>query len=129
MLINEIMADNETVLSTHVGSLADTGLDWPGLDRISNPGAEAVDLSGWYLTDDAAESHEMAVSRRAAASATKRFLIVFASERQRRRITPKLSRLSDLDGFFHTNFKLSADGEYLALVGPDGRTVIHAMDA
>ncbi len=43
------------------------------------------------------------------------YLVVFASEKDRR------DPLSEL----HTNFKLDGDGEYLAVVRPDGSTIEH----
>ena len=80
--------------------------------EIHNPDTAAVSLAGWYLTDDAKDLKKWQfpdVSLPAGG-----FLVVFASDRNRR--DPKAE--------LHTNFELDGGGEFLGLVKPDGTTVV-----
>ncbi|MBN1582380.1 MAG: CotH kinase family protein [Anaerolineae bacterium] len=104
LTISEFMASNNSILADDDGDYS----DWI---EIHNREATRVDLDGWYLSDDdndltrwkfpptelAADSH----------------LIVFASGKDRAVSGSEL----------HTNFRLKSQGEYLALVKPDGRTI------
>ncbi len=71
-----------------------------------------MDLRGWRLTDDAAQPAKWVFPAKSLAAG--QVLLVWASGKDRR----------DADEPLHANFKLSAGGEYLALVRPDG-TVAH----
>jgi hypothetical protein len=99
--ISEIMAANS-------GTLADEDGDYSDWIEIYNPGATSLNLDGWFLTDSTNNLSKWRFPSTNLAGGG--FVIVFASEKDRR--TPG-ARL-------HTNFKLSADGEYLALVRSDG---------
>lgn len=102
--VNEFLASN-------VDGLPDEDGDDSDWIEIHNAGSGAVDLSGWYLTDDANELTRWAfpsVTMEAGA-----YLVLFASDKDRRVAGSEL----------HTNFRLSGGGEYLALVQPDGVTV------
>jgi hypothetical protein len=104
-VISEFMAANTAVLADEDGVYA----DWI---ELHNPGTAAVPLTGWYLTDTPANKTRWQfpdVSLPAGG-----YLIVFASDKNRREPEARL----------HTNFALDADGEYLALVRPDGVTVV-----
>ncbi len=95
----------------------DTGLDDVDRDEedwieLYNAGTETVDLAGWYLTDKANNLTKWQFP--SLAMYPDAYLIVFASEKDRR----------DPEAELHANFKLSAHGEYLALVAPDGKTVV-----
>jgi len=79
--------------------------------EIHNAEAGDVSLEGWSLTDDPANLTRWAFP--AVTLGADQYLVVFASSKDRR----------DPAGELHTNFRLSGDGEYLALVGPDGVTV------
>ena len=106
--ITEFMAVNNSILADEDGAFS----DWI---EIHNPDAEPISLAGYHLTDDAANLTKWtfpAVMLNPGA-----YLIVFASEKNR----------TDSAGRLHTNFKLSSDGEYLALVSPDGLTVVSAF--
>ncbi len=99
--INEFMASNGTTLADKEGNFP----DWI---ELYNPDAVAVNLSGWYLTDDAADKKKWqfpAVSLPAGG-----YLVVFASVEDRRNPAEQL----------HTNFAIDIEGEYLALIKPDG---------
>lgn len=105
VIISEFMAANSRTLADENGEYS----DWI---EIYNGGANAVNLEGWHLTDDQGFLTKWtfpATNLNAGA-----FLVVFASDKDRRVAGREL----------HTNFKLSAGGEYLALVRPDGTNIV-----
>jgi len=80
--------------------------------ELHNPDPAPADLGGWFLTDDPDRLDKWQFLPTQLDPGA--FLVVFASEKDRR-----------LPGHpLHTNFKLAAAGEYLALVRPDGRSVV-----
>lgn len=103
-VISEFMASNEATLDDEDGDFE----DWI---EIFNQGATPQSLSGWYLTDDAGELKQWAFPE--VTLNPGEWLVVFASGKDR----------SNAGSELHLNFKLSASGEYLALVRPDGVTV------
>jgi hypothetical protein len=107
-VISEFMADNKSTLWDENGDSS----DWI---EIFNPDATNVSLSGWYLTDDENDLTKWAFP--AVTLKSGEFLVVFASKKDR----------STAGAELHTNFKLAADGEYLALVMPDGTNVASAF--
>lgn len=102
-VISEFMASNGTTLADENGEFT----DWI---EIHNPDATAIDLSGWYLTDDSSLLNKWTFPPTTLNPGE--YLVVFASGKDRATSGSEL----------HTNFKLSAEGEYLALVQPDGST-------
>ncbi len=102
--ISEFMAANGTTLTDEDG-------DTPDWIEIFNPSSAAVDLAGWRLTDDPSDPAKWIFP--ALVLGAGEYLVVFASDKNR----------NDPAGELHCNFKLSAGGEYLALVKPDGVTV------
>lgn len=107
-LITEFVASNDAGLQDEDGERS----DWL---ELFNAGDSALDLTGWFLTDDAGDLDAWAFP--AVSLDPGAFLVVFASGKDR----------ADADGTeLHTNFRLGAGGEYLALVEPDGTTVAHA---
>lgn len=111
-VINEFMASNASKLPLGAGELLDADGDSSDWIELHNPTSRAVELGGWYLTDDPDDLTQwrFPAGTRLAVNA---YLIVFASGKNR------------TSGQLHTNFKLSADGGYLALVQSDGRTIAH----
>ncbi|HYW77946.1 MAG TPA: lamin tail domain-containing protein, partial [Thermoguttaceae bacterium] len=107
LLISEFMASNDSRLSDEDGAFP----DWI---EIYNPTGEAIDLADWSLTDDATDLQQWQFPSVTIESGG--YQIVFASEKDRH------DPLSEL----HTNFSLDRDGEYLALVRPDGTTIADA---
>ncbi|HUU23169.1 MAG TPA: lamin tail domain-containing protein [Phycisphaerae bacterium] len=107
LCISEFMADNDSTLADEDGQFS----DWI---EIQNAGVSAVSLSGWFLTDEEADLTKWALPDVTIAAGGR--LVVFASDKDR----------TDPAGELHTNFKLNDEGEYLALVRPDGVTVQHA---
>ena len=102
--LSEFMASNTRTLKDETGQFA----DWI---EVFNPSDAPLDLRGWSLTDDAGDLNKWRFPATNVPAGG--FLVVFASGADRR--TPG-SRL-------HTNFRLSAGGEYLALVRPDGTNI------
>jgi len=101
VVISEFMAINATLLEDEDGDFS----DWI---ELHNRSTEAVDLEGWFLTDDEDKTRKWrfpAVSIKA-----DEYVIVFASGKDR----------NDPNGCLHTNFKLDGQGEYLAIMYPDG---------
>ena len=104
--INEVMAANENGLLDSFGSAE----DWIELYNFEN---YAVNLEGWSLTDDPTKPDQWVFP--AVTIGPRSFVLVFASGRDIR----EPARL-------HTNFKLSLQGEYLGLYGPESpRRVVH----
>nr|HOD83865.1 lamin tail domain-containing protein [Phycisphaerae bacterium] len=103
-VISEFMASNDDTLADEDGDHC----DWI---ELYNPAASPISLEGWYLTDDADELTKWAFP--AVTIQPGQYLVVFASDKDRRDVASPL----------HTNFKLDAGGEYLALVEPDGASI------
>ena len=103
-IISEFQAINRSTLLDEDGEAS----DWI---EIQNPSSETIELAGWYLTDDVTELTKWRFPARQLEPDGK--LLVFASSKNR----------TDA-GELHTNFRLSGDGEFLALVQPDGVTVV-----
>ena len=102
-VINEFLALNKSTIYDEDGQSS----DWI---EIFNPNQSAVNLEGYYLTND---SNDLEKWRFPDVSITEgEYLIVFASGKDRD------------NGELHTNFKISKLGGYLGLVDPDGKTVV-----
>ena len=100
--INEFLALNQTGLTDEDGDYS----DWI---EIYNPGSEDIDLVNWSLTDNKSQSRlwvfpDITLRKES-------YLVVFASGKNRRKTGEEL----------HTNFKISGDGEYLALFNSSGK--------
>lgn len=116
LVITEFMAVNENGLSTTVEGKT----VYPDWIEIHNTGAGAVNLGGWYLTDDPNNLTKWAFP--AVQVAAGGFLVVFASGIEQAD-HPENWPYRDQKGYYHTNFTLDGDGEYLALVAPDLKVV------
>jgi len=113
LMITEFMADNSSIIP-------DGNDDYPDWVEIHNPGLEAVSLAGCHLTDDADNLAKWTFPASASVPANG-YLIVFASGNATDS-TPYIDSM----GYIHTSFKLSMDGESIALVAPNGSTLISA---
>lgn len=82
--------------------------------EIYNGTPKAVDLGGWFLTDDPNDLTKWIFSSTPLDPGER--LVVFASNKDRDA------------GELHTNFRLSNTNGFLALVRPDGLTIEHAYD-
>ena len=98
--ISEVMASNRRTLNDADGDSS----DWI---EIFNPGSATVRMDGWFLTDDRNRLTKWRFPE--VEVPANGFRIVFASDKDR----------AIPGGSLHTNFKLAAAGEYLALVSPD----------
>ncbi len=103
VVISEFMAANDSTLQDEDGDFS----DWI---EIENKGNTTVSLAGWSLTDDSDDLRKWVFP--AVTLGPQGFRVVFASDKDRR----------DVAGKLHTNFKLKSEGEYLALIQPDGLT-------
>jgi hypothetical protein len=104
-VISEIMADNSSILADEDGAFP----DWL---ELYNPTAAAINLSGYFLTDDKSEPTLWAFPSLTLPPGG--YLLVFASGKNR--VNPAAP--------LHTNFQLDRAGEYLALIGP-GLVTVH----
>ncbi len=110
VVITEFMAANTATLADEDGAFS----DWI---ELRNKGASPIDLAGWHLTDkaDFNASDPLTVwtfpSRVLPPGG---YLVVFASGKDRKPAAP---------GNLHTGFQLASNGEFLALVNPDGTTI------
>ena len=108
--INEFMASNGSTIDDGDGNSS----DWI---EIFNVGPGSADLGGWHLTDNSGNLREWEFPP-GTTLAENGYLLVFASGKG------SDGGYIDGGGFLHTNFKLSTSGDYLALVKPDGFTVV-----
>jgi len=107
LLINEFLSKNDSANVDQEGEHD----DWL---EIYNYGAEELDLSGMYLSDNPSNLMKWQFPEGAVTIAPNDYLLVWCDE----------------DGNqtgLHTNFKLSAAGEFLALTGPDGSSIYDSL--
>lgn len=104
LILNEIMARNETGIQDGFGRRE----DWI---ELHNPNPAAVNLDGYFLTDDASQLTKWNFPSIEISGGG--YLIVFASG----------INTIDPSGNPHTNFKLESAGEYLAIVRPNGTSI------
>ncbi|MBU0474113.1 MAG: CotH kinase family protein [Bacteroidetes bacterium] len=106
IVINEILAKNDSLNQDLNGQYE----DWLELYNSTN---ETIDLSGLFLSDDKANLTKWQFGDGVVISPNKH-LIVWC----------------DKDGSqqgIHTNFKLSVDGEFVAITDKDGKTIIDSI--
>ena len=102
-IITEFLASNDDGILDGNGNSS----DWI---EIYNAGDMTIDLEGWHLTDNASQLDQWTFPNLLASELDPgEYLVVFASGLG----TP------DPTGKLHTNFSLSAAGEYVGLVRPD----------
>jgi hypothetical protein len=103
LTISEFLASNSNSIGDEDGDTS----DWI---EIFNPTASAVNLQGWHLTDDSSNLSKWTFPSTTIAAGG--YQLVYASGKNRTIPGQPL----------HTNFSLDKDGEYLALVEPNGVT-------
>ncbi len=108
-IISEFMAQNTR-------TLADIDGDYSDWIEIYNPDSKPVNLAGYYLTDKTPGTPNAPPMWKFPSTTLDagKYLIVFASGKNRAVPGQQL----------HTDFSLDADGEYLALIAPDGSTIL-----
>ena len=95
-------------VASNINGLLDEDGDTSDWVEIHNPTSSPIDLVGWNLTDSPSDLSKWtfpAITLQADA-----YLVVFASGKNRKAIGAEL----------HTNFRLSAGGESLSIVSPEG---------
>ena len=102
LAVTEIQADNDTVIEDEDGDRS----DWI---ELTNLGSTTLDLGGWALSDDPSLAARWTFPA-GTLLAPGNYLVVFASDKNRAIAGEEL----------HLDFKLTADGETLALLRPDG---------
>lgn len=105
IIISEFLASNSTTLQDEDGEYS----DWI---ELYNPGSTSINLQGWRLTDSKNKPGKWIFP--SVSIGAGKYLIVFASSKDRAVANKEL----------HTNFGLSKEGEYLAIIEPDG-TISH----
>lgn len=99
-------------LASNGSGIVDGNGDHSDWIEVHNPSGTDIDLTGWHITDDEQELTQYTFPTGSVIPAGE-YQIIFASKDS----TPPA-------GEWHTNFSLSSNGEYLALVRPDGATVV-----
>ncbi|QQS34835.1 MAG: CotH kinase family protein [Ignavibacteriales bacterium] len=107
LVINEFMADNETTIPDPSGEYE----DWI---ELYNPTASPILLTGRYITDKSDNLTKYLFTQLDLYVNPGEHLVIWCDEQQSQ---PGI----------HTNFKLSNDGEYIALVETDGVTIIDSI--
>ncbi len=108
-ILAEVVASNRDSLVDGYGNSE----DWI---EIQNVGDQAVQLGGYFLTDDVNRLTRWAIPAATELPAGG-FLVIFASGRNER----------DPKGHLHTNFRLDSDGESVSLVAPDTTTIVSQL--
>ena len=106
-IISEVLASNDRVIDDVDGDDSD-------YIELYNAGDEDMSLNRFYLTDDPDDLQKWRLPDVMLPAGE--YLVVFASNKDR----------NDPSQELHTNFRISANGEYLALVEPDGQTIADA---
>ena len=107
--ISEFVAKNDAGFVDGDGETS----DWI---EIHNPDPQAIDLAGFHLTDDPTILTRWKFPTEGSSIGAGGYLVVFASNKA-------TQPGSDL----HAGFRLSGGGEFLALVAPDGKTVVDSF--
>jgi hypothetical protein len=107
VLINELMASNTTTIADPAGEYD----DWV---ELYNPGTSAVMLTGKYLTDKLTNLPKWKFETPSLYITAGEHLLVWCDEDQ-------------TQVGLHTNFKLSASGEEMAIVAEDGVSIIDGI--
>jgi len=107
LFINEFLARNNSINSDEFGEFD----DWI---ELYNDSDTDIDLSGMFLTDKADNLTKWAFPDQEIIIPSQGFILIWCDEDQEQ-------------GFLHTNFKLSGNGEFIALVSSDGITIIDSV--
>jgi len=110
LVINEFMASNNSCLQDPQGQYD----DWI---EIHNFGSNPINVGGMYLTDDLSFPTKWQIPNNnpnATVITRRQYLLIWADN-------------DTTDAGLHTNFKLGADGEQIALFDSDGSTLIDSI--
>lgn len=106
IIISEVMSSNSSVISDGAGEYE----DWI---ELYNPQETAIDLSGKYLTDKMDNLTKWQFPEGMTIS-NNEYILMWCDEDQEQ-------------GEDHTNFKLSSEGEFIAVVDSDGISIIDSI--
>lgn len=101
IVISEILASNKSSIKDQFGENS----DWI---ELYNNSTTTINLLNWTITDDSTQPDKWSFP--SVSLGPGQYMIVFASERD----------IKSIESNLHTNFKLSASGEYLALYNSSG---------
>jgi hypothetical protein len=109
LYINELMSANDT-------TYADENNEFDDWIELYNGASDAVDIAGMYITDDAAEPMKYRISAcdNNTTIPAGGYLVVWADDETEQ-------------GSLHTNFTLSANGEFVGLYTGDGSTIVDTV--
>ncbi|MEO8733828.1 MAG: lamin tail domain-containing protein, partial [Flavobacteriales bacterium] len=109
VFINELMASNASTITDENGEYD----DW---FEIYNSTSAAVDLAGWYASDDATHltKYQFPIGSTVAIVPANGFLLVWADNQPEQ-------------GDLHTDFALSSNGEAVILTAPDAVSVADSI--
>ncbi|WP_286949806.1 lamin tail domain-containing protein [Mesonia sp.] len=107
LFVNEIMAINDSTISDESGEFD----DW---FEIYNAEEYPVPLEGFYVTDKKDNLTKWQFPASDIEILPSEHIIVWCDE-------------DEEQGIAHTNFKLSGSGEFLAIVAPDGVTIVDSI--
>ncbi|MHC5061248.1 MAG: lamin tail domain-containing protein [Planctomycetota bacterium] len=108
LVINEVMAFNDSGLDDPVEPN-----EFPDWIELYNPGNTAIDLGGMYLTDDLGNLEKWQIPS-GVTIGPDGYLLFWADN-------------DDGQGDMHTNFQLDRAGDEVALVDPNGITIIDSI--
>ena len=107
VLINEFLAKNSTVNMDEYSEYD----DWV---ELYNNGSDTINLHNHYLSDDPDNLTKWKFSDNDIIIAPYDYLLIWCDD-------------DEDQGLLHTNFKISSDGEFIALTNPDGQTIIDTL--
>ncbi|MDT3696212.1 MAG: CotH kinase family protein [Ignavibacterium sp.] len=107
LFINELMADNSTTIPDPNGEYD----DWI---EIYNSSSSPIELTGKYLTDKKSNLTKYKFTQPDLFINPNEYLLIWCDEQQSQQ-------------GIHTNFKLSKDGEFVALINNDGISIIDSI--
>ncbi len=115
VVIHEFLAGN----TTGIRDAATHRHDWI---ELKNTGGVAQDLAGWYLTDSSANLTKFQIPNAGALTVLDpgEILLVYASGNN--------GEVGVVSGELHTNFQLSQEPGYLAVVQSNGTTIEHEFN-
>ena len=112
--MSEFMANNENSVQDGYGETSDW-IEFRNLDSIDS------DLSNFFLTDDPSNLQKWKFPDQTVIKSNSYLLIFASAKAEPEHIDP--------DGNIHTNFAIDNSGEYLALINPDGQSIIQEFNS
>jgi hypothetical protein len=124
LAVNSNLTDVRPTPAVNIYTEVDGEREYADWIELKNRTTHTIDLGGWSLTDNPNDLVKWSLPTGVSIAAGD-YLIVYASNKDAEKYGYPF--VDDL-GHLHTNFELSINGEYLALVRPDGHTIEHAYD-